>query len=82
MDKEMRQTPLTKENGKELIAKRMEKFKGQRKEYIDFYLRNFNEYLNNKPMEKEQQEKAAQLLDQIYRINKPITHHFKIKQTD
>ena len=82
MDNEMRQTPLTKENGKELIAKRMEKFEDQDKAYVDFYQRNFNEYLINKPMEKELQEKAGQLFNEIYQANKPFAHHYKIERTD
>lgn len=78
MDEQMRRTPLTKENGKELIEKRMEKFKNQEKEYVEFYQSNFNEYLVNKPMEKELLLKSDESFKKIYQINKPVDHKYQV----
>jgi len=78
MDEKMRQTPLTKENGKELIEERMEQFKNQEKNYVDFYQRNFNEYLVNKPMESELLIKAEEAFTKIYQINQPVKHDYQV----
>lgn len=78
MDEQMRQTPLTKENSRELIQKRMEKFKNQEKEYVDFYQRNFDEYLVNKLMENEILVKAKEVFDKVYRANKPESHYYRL----
>jgi len=82
MDEQMRQIPLTKENGAALIEKRMEKFKNQKKEYVAYYQRNFNEYLVNKPMEKELLEKAERVFNEIFRANSPVARIYSIKRLD
>ena len=78
MDEQMREIPLTNENSRELIEKRMEKFKNQEKAYVDFYQRNFNEYLVNKPMEKELLIKAEETFSKVYEVNKPKKHDYQL----
>lgn len=82
MDEQMRKTPLTKENGRELIDKRMEVFKNQEKDYVAFYLKNFNEYLVNKPMESSLIMEAAKKLEEIRKSNKPVKHLYKISRVN
>lgn len=56
----------------------MEKFKNQEKEYVDFYQRNFDEYLVNKLMENEILVKAKEVFDKVYRANKPESHYYRL----
>lgn len=65
-----------------LIEKRMERFKGQPKEYLDFYKRNFEEYLINKPMQNELTDKANTVFIKIHGSNKPTNHFYSIKRKE
>ncbi|MGH2648334.1 MAG: hypothetical protein ACRDE8_12230, partial [Ginsengibacter sp.] len=66
------------ENSEKLFAKSLERFKGQPQDYIDYYKKNFAEYMINKPMEKELQQKSDDKFKEILRTNKPAKHIYQI----
>lgn len=63
---------------RKLFDKILGRYGGEEAMYVNYYKRNFDEYLINKPLEKELQQNAASAFDKLYKINKPVNHHYSI----
>ncbi|MEO8766057.1 MAG: SGNH/GDSL hydrolase family protein [Ginsengibacter sp.] len=67
------------DNSEKLFTKSLERFKGQPREYIDYYKKNFDEYMTNKKMEKDLQKKSDEKFKEIQLNNKPVIHSFEVE---
>ena len=69
---------FTEEKAKERFGKVLERYSNQPKDYVDYYKQNFDEYLINKPSEKEYEQDAIISFNKVYEMNKPVSHQFRL----
>ena len=67
---------LSKDQLKELFAQRLKSYEG--KSYYEYFKRQFANYIGNAGKQNDYLLEIDQLLNEIYKLNKPVLHHYNL----
>ncbi|MEP6597133.1 MAG: hypothetical protein ABJA71_14365, partial [Ginsengibacter sp.] len=82
LDGEIKEFQHIDDSSSNRFEKKLESFNDQPRDNIDFYKRNFDEYIINKPIEEELKVKADESFKEIHAHNKSLKHNYQLMQSD